>query len=193
MSKTWEIEELVADACQFAAQQHGTQARKGTAIPYIVHPLNVAKYLIRYGAETDLAIAGVLHDVVEDTPATVDDVRERYGDRVAELVEHASEPDKNADWRTRKEHTVNAARVCQDLEMLALKCADKLDNLKDIRFDYGHEGDALWERFNTPLGKSDQQWYYSALCEVFTAKLTGTQWQGLADELTCELNAIFGH
>lgn len=189
--KNWEVDPLVAEAVTFAAQNHGVQARKGTLIPYLVHPMNVGKSLIRYGAGTDLAIAGILHDLVEDTPATLDDVRERFGDRVAELVEHASEPDKDADWRTRKQHTVSSVETCNDIELLALKCADKLDNLRDTSFDLSQEGEVLWERFNTPNGKVDQAWYYGALSDVFSKKLSGTQWQELAEALRTLVKSLF--
>jgi len=164
----------------FATEHHGGQARKGTTIPYIVHPLNVCKHLLRYGAGDDLASAGVLHDVLEDTQATYSQVEELFGERVALLVYHAGEPDKSADWQTRKEHTVQAVRKSEDLELLALKCADKLDNLSDIRFDFQMLGDDLWLRFNTPNGVSDQKWYYSTLSSTFVEKLEGSRWEPLA-------------
>lgn len=192
MGKEWFIGEKLQKAVAFATEQHANQARKGTKIPYIVHPMNVCKALIRFGAGEDLAAAGVLHDVVEDTPATREQVADLFGERVADLVEHASEPDKDADWRTRKEHTVAAVNACTDIELLALKCADKYDNLCDIHFDFNDLGEALWDRFNTPNGASDQKWYYGTLANCFSEKLKGTQWQRLAESLQEQVQAVFG-
>jgi (p)ppGpp synthase/HD superfamily hydrolase len=192
MSKEWLIDDKLQKAAAFATQQHGNQARKGTSIPYIVHPMSVCKTLIRHGAGVDLATAGVLHDVVEDTPATRQMVAELFGERVADLVEHASEPDKDADWLTRKEHTVQAVNACNDVELLALKCADKLDNLCDIRFDFSLLGDELWNRFNTPNGVTDQKWYYGTLADCFSDKLKGTQWQRMSESLQDQVSAVFG-
>lgn len=191
MGKEWMISQRVREAVVFAAEQHGCQARKGTRIPYLVHPMNVAKWLIRYGASEELAIAGVLHDVVEDTPATVEEVEKRFGERVACLVQGASEADKAADWRTRKQATVNHVLECDDLELLALKCADKLDNLSDIAFDLSMEGEVLWKRFNTPNGRPDQAWYYGTLARAFSEKLAGTDWQNMAQALTDLVDSLF--
>lgn len=191
MSKEWLIEEKLRDAIVYAAEKHDTQARKGTSIPYLVHPMNVCKILLRYGAGLDLAMAGVLHDVVEDTEATTEEIAERFGARVAELVSGASEPDKGADWRTRKEHTVHSVSLCDDLDLLALKCADKLDNLRDIQFDYEQEGESFWGRFNTPKGKSDQEWYYGTLSEAFSNKLRHSQWEPMARALREEFRLVF--
>jgi (p)ppGpp synthase/HD superfamily hydrolase len=191
VGKEWHTDSRLQAAVLYATEQHGSQARKGTQTPYLVHPLSVCKLLLRYNSSTDLAIAGVLHDVIEDTPATAIEVAERFGGRVAELVVHASEPDKGADWRTRKQRTVDSAAQCQDMELIALKCADKLDNLQDIRFDYSVGGEEFWNRFNTPNGKPDQAWYYGILGQIFLSKLEGSQWEGLALSLQHEFEATF--
>ena len=83
----------ISSAIQFAMEAHKEEFRKGTTIPYIVHPLDVLSILLKNGAGEDLAIAGVLHDVTEDTDYTLQDIQSRFGDKVAILVEGASEPE----------------------------------------------------------------------------------------------------
>src|ERR1035438_5967658 len=96
----------ISAALRFAAEAHDGQFRKGTRIPYLIHPLRVAKILIDYDCANELAIAGLLHDTVEDTDATIDEIRSIFGDNVARLVEFATEPAKLWSWEKRKQHTL---------------------------------------------------------------------------------------
>ena len=89
------------DAIGLATKAHHSQVRKGTEIPYIVHPLAVAGLLIRSGCPEHMVIAALLHDVLEDTPVTVEEIRSHFGREVAELVMALSEPDKKAPWEER--------------------------------------------------------------------------------------------
>ena len=95
------------DAIQLAARAHHHQVRKGTEIPYIVHPLAVAGLLIRVSTPEPAVIAALLHDVVEDTPVTIQEILSRFGREVADLVTALSEPDKKAPWEDRKAHTID--------------------------------------------------------------------------------------
>jgi len=97
---------MIFKAIEFAAKAHAGQYRKGTRVPYLVHPLNVAKILIDSGCSDVVAVAGILHDTVEDTPITLDEIRKHFGQAVAELVAGASEPDKSDTWENRKKHTI---------------------------------------------------------------------------------------
>ena len=94
------------DAIELAARAHHNQVRKGTEIPYIVHPLAVAGWLIRAQCPETLVIAALLHDVLEDTPLTIEELRFHFGREVVELVTALSEPDKKAPWEERKTHTI---------------------------------------------------------------------------------------
>ena len=106
----------IAGAIQFAMEAHKEEFRKGTTIPYIVHPLDVLSILLKNGAGEDLAIAGVLHDVTEDTDYTLPDIQSRFGDKVAILVQGASEPEeltkgvpngeKRKTWKLRKSQKI---------------------------------------------------------------------------------------
>lgn len=150
--------EKLHDAIIFAAKAHKGQVRKGTDIDYITHPMEVMQILTQMGADENLLIAGVLHDVVEDTDVTIDEIRESFGDDVARLVEHHSE-DKSLSWRQRKEHAV-ASLEYADKRTQMLVMADKVSNQRSIYFDLQQQGEELWNRFNAP--KDQQSWYYSA-------------------------------
>ncbi|MBI3926387.1 MAG: bifunctional (p)ppGpp synthetase/guanosine-3',5'-bis(diphosphate) 3'-pyrophosphohydrolase [Armatimonadetes bacterium] len=177
------------EAIDFATLQHRGQLRKGTSIPYIVHCVSVGKMLMQLGSAEDVAIAGILHDVVEDTEAELEEVRQRFGSRVADLVDGVSEPDKQLPWRDRKEHAIAKARSTDDLELLAIKCADKLDNIQDMRHDHSRIGEKLWERFKAPRDK--QLWYHTTLCDLFEQRLMGSPWEELAFRYRAEVAWLF--
>lgn len=146
-------------AIHYAVDCHKGQTRKGTKIPYIMHPLEVMQILQGMDADTDLLIAGLLHDAVEDTSATIEEIKDIFGDGVAELVGGHTE-DKTKSWKERK-----AAGIKETLEApLRLKMlimADKLANMRSIYKDYLVLGDVLWERFNA--GVKQQAWYYGEI------------------------------
>ncbi len=164
---------MLFKAIEFAVNAHKNQFRKGTKIPYIVHPLNVMKTILMYSDNQTVAIAGVLHDTLEDTDTTVEDIQKNFGSEVTNLVVKASEKakiEKNLpkDWKSRKMLTLEELKNETDENFLFLSCADKLDNLNDILTDYSNQGDELWSRFNR--GKELQIWYYQSLAEIFSSK-----------------------
>lgn len=150
---------LLEQAIHFATSHHAGQLRKGTTIPYILHPLETMDILRTMGADTNLLMAGVLHDTLEDTDATFTDIVEQFGTDVAALVNAHSE-DKSQTWEERKtaaiEHLRNASHR---LKMLVM--ADKVANLRSMAADYRKVGEQLWQRFNAP--KAKQAWYYSGI------------------------------
>ena len=143
----------------FAVEHHAGQLRKGTNIPYITHPLEVMSILMRMNADIELQIAGVLHDTVEDTDATAEEISELFGTDVAELVAHHSE-NKSLSWFERKSYAITSLKAA-DKRLKMLVMADKLSNLRSIAADYRKLGDELWKRFNAPMEK--QSWYYSGV------------------------------
>lgn len=150
------------EAIEFAVQKHSGQFRKATTIPYILHPLEVLQILYSMRADTNLMIAGVLHDTVEDTDTTLDEIRELFGVDVAELVASNSE-DKSKSWIERKQHTIDELSN-SDERVKMLIMADKLSNIRSISIDYNNIGDKLWERFNAP--KEKQAWYYDGILDA---------------------------
>lgn len=156
---------IVFSALRFATNAHSGQYRKSTQIPYIVHPVDVMQRLIRHGASTDAIVAGILHDTLEDTPTTENDLRQSFGDRITDLVMGASEPDKSLSWTERKEHTLDTLRGTDDIELLMVVCADKLSNITSIANDLRVYGDVVWSCFNR--GYEMQKWYYMGLADIF--------------------------
>ncbi len=162
------MSDLIFRAVDTATRAHAGQCRKGTRIPYIAHPLCVAELLVRLGCDDEVVAAGILHDTVEDTPLELEDIRGEFGHRVADLVAGATEPDRSADWESRKSHTIEYLRSAP-AEVVAISCADKLHNLLSIREDLRMEGNAVWARFSRP--RDLQRWYYTELAGVFAARV----------------------
>ncbi len=179
---------IIFEAIEFAAKAHHGQFRKGTKLPYILHPLGVAKILIERGYLDNVVIAGILHDTIEDTSVTLDDIKEHFGVQVAELVEALSEPDKSDSWKNRKQHTLDYLKTAP-IDVLLIACADKLHNIRSIREDYARHGEALWSRFNRP--KVKQKWYYQALAEVFVSRIESETSKSLFTEFQLEVTKVF--
>ena len=151
------VHEILNAAIHYAVDKHSGAFRKGTIIPYIVHPLEVMNLLVQMGADMTLMAAGVLHDTVEDTEATIEEIAEKFGQGVADLVASHTEQDKSLPWRERKEIALaHLAKANKREQMLVL--ADKLSNIEAMARDFDEIGDALWERFNK--GREEQEWYY---------------------------------
>ena len=174
-------------ALRFAAEAHDGQCRKGTRIPYLIHPLRVAKILLDYGCPDELAIAGLLHDTVEDTDVTLEEIRTIFGDNVARLVDFATEPAKTWSWEKRKQHTLSLLETGEP-EALCLSIADKLDNVRSLREDLQRIGDKAWNRFRRPREK--QLWYFQSLQRIFDARLTAPPGSFLAAQYRAEVAAI---
>lgn len=180
---------MIFRAIEFAAKAHSGQFRKGTKIPYIVHPLGVAKILIEHDCPEEVVVAGILHDTIEDTAITISDIRHSFGEQVASIVEGASEPDKSNTWENRKRHTIEYLKTAPT-EVLLVSLADKLDNVRAIREDYEKHGESLWPRFNRP--KESQEWYYRSLAEVFSIRQLDAPFGSLMSEFSSEVKGVFG-
>ncbi len=178
-------------AVAFAEQAHRGQFRKGTRIPYLVHPLRVAEILLRVGAPSDLAVAALLHDTLEDTDVTEADLRRAFGQRITDLVVALSEPEhRTAPWAQRKAHTVAFLRTAPE-EVVLLALADKLDNLRSVAEDLRWVGEALWERFNAP--RVQQEAYYRQLAAVFRQRLPADPGRRLAAEFAALVDEVFSY
>ncbi len=168
----------IADAVEFAVRAHGDQVRKGTTIPYVSHLLGVAALVLEGGEDEDLAITGLLHDVLEDTTATAAEIEEAFGPRAAAVVEGCSDtvekPKPQALERKRLylEHLEQA-----DADTLLVSLADKLHNARSLLLDFRTEGPGVFKRFN--LSREETLWYYGGLAETFCRRRPGA----MADEL----------
>lgn len=150
---------LLHDAIRFATEKHEGQCRKGTMMPYIVHPIETMQILHSMDAGVELMMAGVLHDTLEDTETTYEELELLFGERVANWVQAHTE-DKQKTWEERKEKEIQDT-IDGDINLKALVLADKLANLRAIARDHARIGDELWTRFSK--GKDKQAWYYSTI------------------------------
>lgn len=169
------LTERFDDALVFASRLHATQVRKGTTVPYLSHLLGVASLVLEAGGDEDEAIAGLLHDAVEDQGGqpTLEAIRRRFGDRVAAIVEACTDADTipKPPWRKRKEwYVAHIARAEPDARRVS--SADKLYNARAILLDYRTLGEPLWSRFSG--GKDGTLWYYRALVSAFQS--AGSSW-----------------
>lgn len=181
--------ERMFEAIEFATRAHAGQFRKGTRIPYILHPLRVGTLLIEVGSDDPVIVAGILHDTVEDTSATLSEIAHRFGGEVATMVESVSEPDKRAPWETRKRHTVELLRGA-GAETRLIACADKLDNVRSMRRGERRVGAGFWDRFHRP--RVDQAWYYREVTQAIGAGDVGGPLRELWPRLEHEVAKLFG-
>lgn len=152
----------IHNAIIFAVMKHKEQQRKGTDIPYIVHPMEVMQILTSMNCATDVIIAGILHDTLEDTDTKPDEIKNLFGDNVFKIVQTESE-DKSKSWKERKQHTIDCLKT--DTRETKLVClADKLSNLRSIYVDFMNTGNKVWERFNAP--KESIKWYYESIADA---------------------------
>jgi len=168
------------EALAMAISKHRDQFRKATDIPYISHLMAVSGLVLENGGDEDQAIAGLLHDAVEDAGglAMLDEIRKQFGDRVADIVWDCTDAweTPKPPWQERKDKYL-ANLPTKPLASLLVSLADKVHNARAIRDDYRKLGDELWNRFAG--GKDGTIWYYRELSRTFSKVTPGR----LADEL----------
>lgn len=158
---------ILTQAITFAAKAHDGQLRKGSDLPYIVHPMEAVAIAAAMTDDVEVLAAAALHDVVEDCGVTVDELRRVFGERIAGLVNFQSEKKEanaQASWQKRKLRTINHLRIAERDNMI-LTLADKLSNLRSIDRDLRAQGAAFWQRFNQ-TNPSMHHWYYASIAEM---------------------------
>lgn len=179
---------VIEKALMFACIAHAGQVRKSeTDKPIIIHPIAVAQILIEYGADNNVIAAGFLHDVVEDTQSTLEDIRKNFGDDIAHLVECATEPDKSKSWEERKRHTINTLKNLSYREKL-VPLADKINNIESLERLFIKKGNKDFSAFKR--GEEQQEWYYRNLYEslIYGEDLDNP----LFKRLERGINSVFG-
>ena len=172
--------ELVSEAIAFAVKAHDGMRRKKSDIPYILHPMEAAVIVGTMTDDQNLIAAAALHDVVEDAGITIDEIEERFGTRVRELVASETE-DKRSDippaetWRIRKEESLAVLKNTDDIGVLMVWLGDKLANMRSIYRDFKVEGEAMWQRFNQK-DASEQAWYYRSIVTLTKALSNTSAW-----------------
>ena len=184
--------ELLDRAIIFAVKAHAGTERRGKGFPYIVHPMEAMEIVATITPDQALLAAAALHDTVEDTDVTIEDIRAEFGDRVASLVAQESEerPEGVSDedsWHDRKQAAISRlAKAPRDAKIVAL--GDKLSNIRAIARDYAEKGDALWDRFHAKDPK-DHEWHYRGLAD----SLKDLQDTAAFQEFELLINKVFSH
>lgn len=161
--------ELLDRAIIFAVHAHAGTERRGKGFPYIVHPMEAMEIVATMTTDQELLAAAALHDTVEDTDVTVEQLKAEFGERIASLVTDESDvmPEgmtEEASWHQRKQAAINRlAKASHDAKIVAL--GDKLSNMRAIARDYVEIGDALWSRFHAKDPK-DHEWHYRGLADA---------------------------
>jgi (p)ppGpp synthase/HD superfamily hydrolase len=159
------------EALDYALELHGDQQRKGSDTPYVAHLLAVASLVLEDGGDEEQAIAALLHDAPEDQGGreTLEAIRQRFGDRVADIVHGCTDTYETPKppWRQRKEDYLEHLKIAP-VEVRRVSLADKLHNARSILTDLLRSGEDVWERFNG--GKDGTLWYYRSLLIVFRSR-----------------------
>lgn len=159
---------LLDRAIIFAVKAHAGTERRGKGFPYIVHPMEAMEIVATITPDQELLAAAALHDVVEDTDVSADELRREFGDRIAALVvaesdvfeDGVSEEDS---WHARKKAAIDRlARAPYEAKIVAM--GDKLSNMRAIARDYAVKGDSLWSIFHAKDPK-DHEWHYRGLAD----------------------------
>lgn len=164
--------ELFDEALIYACEKHSGQRRKLSDLPYILHPMEVASIVSTMTDSQEMLAAALLHDTVEDADSTFEEIKEKFGKRVALLVLTETE-DKRAErppaetWRQRKEETLTILQNTHDIDVKKLWLGDKLSNVRSFYREYAENGPEFWNNFN----QSDpvqQKWYYTTIADALS-------------------------
>jgi (p)ppGpp synthase/HD superfamily hydrolase len=172
-TSTPKLSERFDEALKYASDLHRTQTRKGGDIPYVGHLLSVASLVIEGGGTETQAIAGLLHDAVEDQggPPTLAAIREQFGDDVAKIVAECSDTDEvpKPPWKKRKQDYIDHLGGYASEATILVSLCDKLDNARAILRDYRVHGPELWKRFSVH-DSQEHLWYYRSLLAVYKTR-----------------------
>jgi len=184
-----------SEAVRWASHLHADQCRKGTHIAYVSHLLAVASLVLEDGGTEEEAIAGVLHDAIEDHDASEAEIRARFGGSVAEIVVECSDgagPRDASDWKQRKQDYLDHLGGDEvSAGALRVSAADKLHNARSILSDLREHGPGMWEAKGFHAGGTEQRWYYEQLAAVLEAKhdsVVTRELRRVVDDLVVEID-----
>jgi myo-inositol-1(or 4)-monophosphatase len=184
--------QLLDRAIIFAVKAHAGTERRGKGFPYIVHPMEAMEIVATMTPDQELLAAAALHDTVEDTDVTVEDLRAEFGERIANLVAQESDEmpegiSEEDSWHSRKQAAIDRlARAPHDAKMVAL--GDKLSNMRAIARDYAAKGDTLWNIFHVKDPK-EHEWHYRGLADSLRELQDTVAFQ----EFESLINQVFTH
>lgn len=158
-------------ALRYAIDAHSGVERRGKNFPYVIHPLEAVAIVATITTDQEILAAAALHDVVEDTDRTFDDIKNEFGERVAKLVASESETavagkTETESWKERKQAAIDRLKnTSHDGKIVAI--GDKLSNARAMLIDYNEIGDKLWQRFHSN-DKKDHEWHYRGLADALS-------------------------
>jgi len=163
--------ELIHKATDFAAIKHKAQIRKNrdVKIPYISHCAAVGNLLERAGYDEEVVAAGLVHDTIEDAGVSINELKDIFGERVAELVDYVSEQDKSLPWDERKKIYIERLKEAPD-DAVAISCADKIHNIWSLIL-YNRSGGDPWDILKNKSGKAGQIKRFHSLANMFNSRL----------------------
>lgn len=161
---------MIYEAIQISIEAHKNQFRKLEDGVYVAHPLEVGIILAQEGASDAVIASGILHDTIEDTCLSREDILLNFGLQIADYVCACTEPSKNRPWRERKLWAIDHLKNHATRDIKLIICADKLSNIRSIYRNLLMEGDLVWSKFHAPF--EDQKWYYTSMFEGLS-ELTG--------------------
>lgn len=176
--------EKIDKAILYATKAHDGQRRKTDNVAMIFHPYTVAMILQYNGMNENMVIAGILHDVVEDTKFTIEDIKNEFGNDIAKIVDEVTE-NKALPWKERKIEAIDKIRTAS-FEGKMVECADKINNLETLYELIKTKGNEVWKSFNKPY--EEQKWYYS---QMYNAVVENTEENDLIIRYKNILNKIF--
>ena len=182
---------LFEEAICFAISAHSGATRKSSGAPYVLHLMDAAGIAGFLTADQEVLAAVVLHDTVEDTDVTISEIREKFGDRVADLVAAETEnkrPELSAkeSWKIRKQESLDELKACKDPAVKIMWLSDKLSNIRSLYRRWKKDGDAVWASFNQS-DPAQQAWYYRSVLELLSDLKDTEGWQ----ELKIRVDTIF--
>lgn len=192
--------QILEDAFLFAEKAHRGQMRKGTDIPYLIHLVRTWDYVRQMTDSMEEQAAALLHDVLEDTPVTLKELKAAFGDYIADLVksesEHKREERPAAEtWKVRKMETLSRVHhlaQCEGAEpYLHITLGDKLANLYSMSYEYAWRGEEIWKKFNQKE-KGMHAWYYGELGIIFQNYFFEGRAASLVQEYFRYYQSVFG-
>lgn len=171
-------------AILFATKAHDGQRRKTDNVNMIFHPFTVGMILQRENMDEDTVIAGILHDVVEDTKYTIEDIEDIFGKNVKDKISEVTE-NKALEWKERKKEAIEKVRNAS-FEGKMIESADKINNLESLYDLLKEKGEDIWKKFNKPY--PDQKWYYT---EMYKAVIENVEYNNLFKRYKTILDKVF--
>lgn len=172
MANAYTDTSLVDKAISFATKAHANTERRGHQSPYVLHVFEAASIVETMTRDPEILAAAILHDVIEDTDSSIEEIREQFGERVAAIVQGETTEvpfgqTETESWHDRKSSGIKSiANAPREAKIVAL--GDKLSNIRAIYHDFNKVGEKVFEKFHAPDPIKDNRWYYESLAEAFS-------------------------